>query len=274
MGTGADPPRLVLHGGVDYWRADAPAASRGEIKAKVRACDIAGILPGMSDYDSWAAVYDRWGSGMPNDVEHYIRLAREAEGPIVELAVGTGRVAIPLVRETGKPVLGIDSSGEMLAVARDRAAGLPLELRLGDMRDLELEEPAALVYVPGRSLLHLHGWHEKRNVFERVARSLQPGGRFAFNVFAFNHRFAAELDGKTNDLNGVVHTSTYAPADNRVDIARDGAATLHLWWMTRSECEGLLDVAGLEAEALYGGFAPEPFTDDSNEMVWIARKPA
>src|SRR5215468_4246921 len=109
---------------------------------------MAGILPGMSDYDSWAAIYDRWGQGMPNDVAHYVSLAREADGPIVELAVGTGRVAIEVARETGKPVLGIDSSAAMLEIARKRAAGLALELKLGDMRELTLQEPAALIYVP------------------------------------------------------------------------------------------------------------------------------
>src|SRR5262245_596211 len=115
---------------------------------------MAGILPGMSEYDDWADVYDAWAGRMPEDVAHYVALAREADGPIVEPGVGTGRVAIEVARATGKPVLGIDSSEAMLAVARERAEGLPLELQFGDMRELGLEEPAALIYVPGRSLLH------------------------------------------------------------------------------------------------------------------------
>jgi YD repeat-containing protein len=173
----------------------------------------------------------------------------------------------------GKPVLGIDSSPAMLEIARERAAGLPLELRLADVRELELEEPAALIYVPFRSLLHLHGWQEKRRVFERVAASLRPGGRFAFNAFVFSHTIAARLDGTTQDQNGVVHTLRYAPADNRIEITRDDGATIRLWWATKSEWEGLLDVAGLEVEALYGGFQSEPYTDESLETVWVARKP-
>ena len=227
----------------------------------------------MSEYDTWAAVYDAWGSGMPDDVGHYVALAREADGPIVELAVGTGRVAIPVVRETGRPVLGIDSSSAMLEIARERSAELPLELRLGDMRDLELEEPAALIYVPGRSLLHLRGWHDKRRVFERVAASLRPGGRFAFNAFAFSHTIAARLDGTTQDQNGVVHTLHYFPADSRIEIERDGAATIRLWWATKEEWDGLIDVAGLEVEALYGGFERQPFDDASLEFVYVTRRP-
>ena len=228
----------------------------------------------MSDYDPWAPVYDAWAVEMTDDVAHYLDLAREADGPIVELMVGTGRVAIEVVRETGKPVLGIDSSPAMLEIARGRSAGLPLELRLGDVRDLELEEPAALIYVPFRSLLHLRGWHEKRRVFERVAASLRPGGRFAFNAFAFSHRIAAALDGTTQEQNGVVHTLRYAPTDNRVDIVREDGVVIRLWWATKSEWEGLIDVAGLEVEALYGWFDKRPLTDDSPEFVFVARKPA
>ena len=228
----------------------------------------------MSEYDAWAPVYDAWAADMPDDVAHYVRLAREADGPIVELAVGTGRVALEIVRQTGKPVLGIDSSPAMLEIARERANGLPLELRRGDMRELELEEPASLIYVPGRSLLHLHGWAAKRNVFERVARSLLPGGRFAFNAFAFSHAIAARLDGQTLDQSGIVHTLRYAVGHSRVDIIRDDGATIRLWWATKEEWDGLLDVAGLEVEALYGGFAEEPFSDESHEFVYAARKPA
>jgi SAM-dependent methyltransferase len=228
----------------------------------------------MSEYDPWAADYDAWAADMTEDVAHYVALAREADGPIVELMVGSGRVAIEVVRETGKPLLGIDSSPAMLEIARERSAGLPLELRLGDVRELELEEPAALIYVPFRSLGHLQGWHEKRRVFERVAASLRPGGRFAFNFFVFDPAIAARLDGTTQDNNGIVHSIRYVPADNRIELTRaDSGATIRLWWATKSEWEGLIDVAGLELEALYGGFRGEPYTDESLEMVWVTRKP-
>jgi SAM-dependent methyltransferase len=211
---------------------------------------------------------------MTEDVPFYVELAHEAAEPIVELAVGNGRVAIPIARETAKHVIGIDSSPAMLAAARERAAGLPIELREGDMRDLVLDEPVELVICPFRALLHLPTWRDKRRVFERVATGLRPGGRFAFNAFAFSHRIASQLEGTTQDQHGVVHTLHYAPADNRVDIVRDDGIELSLWWATRSEWEGLLDVAGLETEALYGWFDRRPIDDESQEFVWVARKPA
>jgi hypothetical protein len=146
-------------------------------------------------------------------------------------------------------------------------------LRLGFVWVLVLVEPAALIYVPFRSLLHLRGWQEKRHVFERVAASLRPGGRFAFNAFAFSHTIAAELDGTTREQHGIVHTLHYASADNRIEIQREDAPTIHLWWATKSEWDGLIEVAGLEVEALYGWFDRRPFDDEALEFVYVTRKP-
>lgn len=235
----------------------------------------------MSNYDAFAADYDAWAAEMTEDVAWYVELAREAREPVVELAVGSGRVAIPVARETSRRVIGVDRSPAMLSEAERRAAaaGVPLELRLGDMRDLELEEPVELVYCPFRSLLHLPTWQDKRRVFERVAASLVPGGRFAWNTFVFSPFFAARNHDRRRDLDGGLwETPHHAPADNRIDILRgqgeETVGTLSLWWVTRSEWEGLIDVAGLEVEALYGGFRREPFGDDSTEFVYVARKPA
>jgi len=224
----------------------------------------------MSFDEAFAERYDEWSASMTEDIPFYVSLALEAAGPVVELAVGSARVAAPVARAIGRTVIGIDSSPAMLELAR--AAGADLDLRLGDMRDLELDEPAALVYCPFRSLLHLPTWADRRRVFERVAASLRPGGRFAWNAFAFDHAIASTLDGKRQEQ-PVPHTVTYSVGDNRIDLMLDGGATSSLWWATKNEWLGLIDVAGLEVEALYGGFAREPFTDESREYVWVTRKP-
>ena len=79
-------------------------------------------------YDAWADRYADWSSGVDADIPFYVGLARDADGPLVELAVGTGRVAIPVARATGRRVTGIDSSRAMLAQARVRAAEEGVEL--------------------------------------------------------------------------------------------------------------------------------------------------
>lgn len=228
----------------------------------------------MAHYDEFARVYDAWSADMSEDLPFYVGLAQETEGPLVELAVGTGRVAIPVAHGTGRRVIGIDASEPMLEQARAKAAaaGVELELRLGDMRELRLDVPAGLVYCPYRSLLHLPTWGDRRRVFERVAASLRPGGRFAWNVFAFDHAIASRLDGEVQQ-EPLPHRLRYAVGDNRIDITLESGGSISLWWATRNEWLGLVDVAGLEVEALYGGFAGEPFTDESREYVWVARRP-
>jgi SAM-dependent methyltransferase len=227
----------------------------------------------MSWDEAFTSRYEDWSADMTEDIPFYVKLAREAGGPLVELAVGSGRVAIPVARATGRAVTGIDSSPGMLEQARARAAevGVELDLREGDMRDLTLDEPAALIYCPYRALLHLPTWADRRRTFERVAASLRSGGRFAWNAFAFDHQIAVRLDGRHQD-EPVPHTIRYAVGDNRIDITLDAGGTSSIWWATKNEWLGLLDVAGLQLEALYGNFEDEPVDDNSREYVFIARR--
>jgi SAM-dependent methyltransferase len=228
----------------------------------------------MSWPEAFSDRYDEWSAEMVADIPFYVALAERADGPLVELAVGNGRVAIPVARTTGRRVIGIDSSPSMLEHARIKAAdaGVDLDLREEDMRALRLDESAALIYCPYRALLHLPTWADRRRTFERVAASLLPGGRFAWNAFAFDHRVASRLEGSQREP--MPHTVRYAPGDGRIDLTLDeDGSTSSLWWATKNEWLGLIDVAGLELESLSGGFEGEPLTDDSTEYVFVTRRP-
>jgi ubiquinone/menaquinone biosynthesis C-methylase UbiE len=228
----------------------------------------------MSWSEDFAARYDEWAADMTEDVPFYVELAQEADGLLVELAVGNGRVAIPVARAAGRRVVGIDTSLVMLEQARARAAeaGVELDLREGDMRDLELEEPAALIYCPYRALEHLRTWADRRRTFERVAASLRPGGRFAWNALAFDHHIAARLDGRTIE-EPTPHTIRYSVGDNRIDVVLHGGGTSSMWWATKNEWLGLIDVAGLEVEAMYGSFDRRPLDEDSHDYIFVTRGP-
>jgi SAM-dependent methyltransferase len=227
----------------------------------------------MSWDDAFALRYDEWSAHMTADVAFYVALARVADGPIVELAIGNGRVAIPVAQAIRQKVLGVDTSPAMLKQARERAAnaGVELDLREVDMREFALDEPAALIYCPYRALLHLPTWADRRRTFERVADSLRPDGRFAWNAFAFDHQIAARLDGQHQDR-PLPHMIHYAIADNRIDITLDDGATSSLWWATKNEWLGLIDIAGFEIEACYGGFDRQPLDDQSHEYVFVTRR--
>jgi SAM-dependent methyltransferase len=230
----------------------------------------------VSEYDAFAQDYDAWTSEIgDDDVEFYISLAAAAEGPVVELAVGNGRVAVAVAQRTGRRVIGIDVSPAMLAGAaeRARAAGVVLELRLGDMRELRLEEQTDLVICPFRSLLHVHGHDERLRVLRGVAATLRPGGRFAWNAFVFDPGIAAELDGKWREQGGVRHRVDYDYGERRVDLTLASGSTVPLWWVEPAEWDRAVDESGLEVEARYGWFDRRPFDDTSREIVYLARRP-
>ncbi|HUB69928.1 MAG TPA: class I SAM-dependent methyltransferase [Acidimicrobiales bacterium] len=227
----------------------------------------------MSWDEALSALYDEWSAPMKADIGFYVGLALHAKGPLVELAIGNGRVAVPVSLATGQIVIGVDSSPSMLEQARRKAevAGATLDLHLGDMRDFAIDVHAALVYCPFRALLHLPTWADRRKTFEAVREALLPGGRFAWDAFAFDHTFAAQVDGK-HQQEPLPHTVRYEVGENRVDIVMDGGAKSSLWWATKNEWMGLLDVSGFELEALYGGFRGEPFVGSSKEYVFVARR--
>ena len=229
----------------------------------------------MSDYDAFAPVYDAWSGHMTEDVELYVSLAAEAAGPIVELAVGNGRVAVPIAERTGKPVIGIDGSQAMLDGAAERAAraGVGLDLRQGDMRDFTLDEPTDLVICPFRSLLHLPSRADRLRVFRRVEAVLVPGGRFAWNAFVFDPAVAAEIGGQWREQGGVRHRVDYDLADRRIDLTLADGSTVPLWWVDPPEWESLVMDTGLEVEARYGWFDRRPFDETSREAIYVARKP-
>src|SRR5436305_9653167 len=235
---------------------------------------VAPTITVVSWPEAFAERYEEWSAAMTADIPFYVRLARETEDAVIELGVGNGRVAVPVAEAIGRRVTGIDLSPAMLALARERAVatGVELDLREGNMRELVVDQSAGLIYCPARALLHLPTWADRRRTFERVAASLRPGGRFAWNAFAFDHRLAVRNDG-VHHIEPVPHTLRYSVGDNRIDIIRDDGARSLLWWATKNEWLGLLDVAGLELDALYGGFAREPFTEDSREYVFVARRP-
>ncbi|MBD0349448.1 MAG: class I SAM-dependent methyltransferase, partial [Thermoleophilia bacterium] len=133
----------------------------------------------MSDspYDAIAGLYDDWSRSVTEDVPFYVAEAAATGGPVVELAVGTGRIAIPIARR-GIRVIGVDASREMLAVcrARARAQGVAdlLDLRVGDLRSPPVAERVRLVTCPFRAYLHLRNEEDRRRALAAAYELLAP----------------------------------------------------------------------------------------------------
>jgi SAM-dependent methyltransferase len=230
-------------------------------------------------YDAIASFYDPWSRSVTEDVDFYVERALASGGPVVELAVGTGRIAIPVAR-AGVHVIGVDSSPAMLAVAREAAedagVGEQLDLRLGDLREPPVSERVPLVVCPFRSLLHMATEAEKLRALRAAQALLEPDGRFVFDVFAPSREDIEETNGRWLEREpGIFERADWDEESRTLSLSvrsSDGAATTFgLHWLSAPEWLRLLDEAELEVEALYGWFDGRAY-DGEEDMVFVTRR--
>jgi SAM-dependent methyltransferase len=232
-----------------------------------------------SAYDAIAGLYDAWSRSVTEDIEFYVDEARAAGGPVVELGVGTGRVAVP-VAEAGVRVIGVDSSAGMLAVARRRAAEAGVahlvDLRLGDLCRPPVSERVRLVTAPFRSLLHLDTDAARSEALAAVRELLDPGGRFVFDVFAPGREDIEATHERWLEREPGIWERAHWDEARRVltlDVSGEaGTTSMRLAWLPPDRWRELLEGAGFEVLACYGWFDRRPFAGDE-DTVWIARRP-
>ena len=232
----------------------------------------------MSEYDSIARLYDPWSVSVVEDVDFYVGHAQRAGGPVVELGVGTGRIAVPTAK-AGVRVIGVDSSAGMLDVCREyaerEAVHELLDLRLGDLRDPPVEERVRLVTCPFRALLHLHTDDERLRALRAARELLVAGGLYVFDVFAPGRDDIEDTHGRwierepgiweRADWDEGARTLTLSVRDETNDT------TMALAWLSPLEWRRLLDLAGFDVESLYGWFDGRPYTG-GEDSVWVARR--
>jgi SAM-dependent methyltransferase len=230
----------------------------------------------LSVYDAIAELYDPWSASVTEDIAFYREEARRAGGPVVELGVGTGRIAIPLAAD-GVDVIGVDSSARMLEVCARHAAGagVALDLRLGDLTEPPVRERVPLVIVPFRSYLHLQTEAERRRALAAARELLVPDGRLVFDVFAPDAEDIAETNGRWIEREpGIWERADWDPARRTLtlSIRGDGAESqMALAWADESEWCALLVDARFEIEACYGWFDRTAYAG-GEDMIWIARR--
>jgi SAM-dependent methyltransferase len=233
----------------------------------------------MSGYDAIAELYDPWSRSVTEDVDFYVGLASDAGGPVVELGVGTGRIAIPTA-EAGIAVIGVDSSAGMLDVCRARAAraGVAslLDLRLGDLRAPPVDERVRLVTCPFRSYLHLSSDDDRLRALAAARELLVPGGQLVFDVFEPDADDVAETQGRWLEREpGIFERADWDTSARTLTLSvrgEAGATTMALSWIAPQEWRALLEQAGFDVEACYGWFDGRPYTG-GEDTIWIARRP-
>jgi len=230
----------------------------------------------MSAYDSIARIYDPWSVTVVEDVPFYVEEAVRSGGPVLELGVGTGRVAVPIAA-AGIDVVGVDLSAGMLEVARERAelAGVDVDLRQGDMRDPPVEGTFPLVLCPFRSLLHMESDADRRAVLRSVVRCLVPGsGLLIFDVFAPGKDDIAETHGRWLEREPGIWERADWNEETRTLIlrlrTRETETEMSLAWLSVPEWRTLLAGEGFTVDALYGWFDRSPWRG-GEDSVWICR---
>jgi SAM-dependent methyltransferase len=235
-------------------------------------------IAALSPYDPIADIYDAWSQGVTEDVAFYVEEARGARGPVVELGVGTGRIAVPIAR-AGVRVIGVDNSERMLEVCRRRAeragVGDLVDLRPGDLRHPPVEPPVSLVVCPFRSYLHLHTDSDRLEALSAVRALLEPGGRFVFDVFTPSADDIAETNGRWIEREpGIFERADWNGTDSTFTLGVRGPSqetSMDLAWTTPEGWRRLLAEANFEILACYGWFDRRPYTG-GEDTIWVARR--
>lgn len=246
------------------------------------------------------AMYDLFTGGglLEGDVDFYVEQARRFGGPILELAVGTGRILLPLAA-AGHEVVGLDRSPAMLAMARTRFKARPefnAQLVEGDMRRFDLSRSFTLIIIAARSFQHLVEPADQRAALSCARRHLQPGGHLILDLFDPNFELlfdpspaAVPSREARNPETGRLVRRTIARRetdrlrqtiketlrfeeldDTATSVVASQETSWTLRWSLRQEMLYLLELCGFAPVAQFSDFngAPPAY---GREQLWIAR---
>jgi SAM-dependent methyltransferase len=231
-----------------------------------------------SAYDRLGQAYDAWCRSVTEDIPFYVDLAVRSGGPVLELGVGSGRVAVPTAL-AGISVVGVDSSLALLDLARRRAAPHNVDLRLvqADMRALPDLGRFALVTIPFRALLHLSSDEERRDVLGAILERLDPGGTLAFDVFHPDAEDISETHDRWLEREpDIWERARWDAAQRRLELAvrtETTEAAMDLWWLDPGDWRRLLGETGFDRIEAYGWFDRSPLVPGGTDSVWIAHRP-
>jgi SAM-dependent methyltransferase len=247
----------------------------------------------MPEYDSYAPFYDTSHGALADDIPFFTELAREANGPVCELACGTGRILLPLAR-AGIEVTGLDLSQAMLDVLQakldkePRAVQARVALKCADMRDYRFSQKFKLVICAFNSFLHLMTTDDQLTCLASVREYLADDGLLCISVFAPFHDLLArktETDEQLCTDNAIArYFTTRNQAEQTMELAialeatdADGLVHRHttkftLSWIHHREMHLLLRLAGYRVEKVYGGYDKRPYDYVSGRQVFVAKK--
>jgi SAM-dependent methyltransferase len=221
-----------------------------------------------------AAHYDEDTADMPVGPVVEFLVERARGGPVLELGIGTGRIALPL-SQRGVRVHGIDLSEAM--VARLRAKASDIDVTIGDFATTRVDGTFTLAYLVFNTIQNLTTQDAQVACFENVAAHLEPGGRFVIEV--------GLPDLKGERLRIFDFGDTHVGIDE-YDVANQGLVSHHFTkrdgtfeygsgpfrYVWPSELDLMARIAGLKPRERYSGWNGEPFTSTSEKLVAVWQK--
>lgn len=227
---------------------------------------------------------------LEDDVRFYRELAREADGPVLEVGVGTGRIYLELLAD-GIDVDGIDVSAEMVAQLREYAADHDLEpsVWVDDVLTFEPDREYDLVYAPEEVINFFSSVEDQRSALRSIREVLAPGGRFATNMGVPQFETIVENHGEPIEKNfsgtdgqyRIVRTAYLEDELEQLarierEVYREGELVGHrettVSLMPKRQCELLWEVTGFDDWEVYGGFDRDPLESSDQEMVWVLER--
>jgi SAM-dependent methyltransferase len=233
--------------------------------------------------DLWDEIYDD--EHAANDPSAAVAfLADLADGGrVLELGIGTGRIALPL-SELGVTVTGVDSSSAMVQRLQRKAGGRQVEVLIGDMASCELGGPYRLAFVAFNTIFTLADQESQFSCFRNVVRALEPDGRFVVECFVPDPERFRDGDQAVRAIPGSssqrfrLNVSLHSPIEQRVEsdvwMVRDGrieVLPITLRYIWPSEMDLMAQLAGLDLDARFGNWERGPFGAFSTSHVSVYR---
>lgn len=247
-----------------------------------------------STYDIWADLYDVVYSHLVNDVSFYTKEALKSTGPVLELGCGTGRITLPIA-QSGLRIVGLDNSDSMLSVARrktEQPPHLPVTLLADDMRTFSIGQRFPLIIIPFAGFCSLTDPVDQLSTLKQIRRHLSPHGKLILDMPVADpyasrqgnipYHFRNVSDSPSGRRFQIWQFTNYAFHDqisnNSLLIEEIEKGTIAQRWhkyfplrlTNRWEMHHLLETCQFKIEELYGDFNYNPFSDTSENMIWIA----
>jgi ubiquinone/menaquinone biosynthesis C-methylase UbiE len=254
----------------------------------------------------YTQLYDQRVPDWEGELDFYRSLIHDSSlkaNGVLEIACGTGRVAIQLAKE-GIDITGMDLSAEMLDVAKTKSGGIPnLRWAQGDMRTFDLGKKFGIIISPGHSFQFMSTPEDQVQCLETLKRHLVDGGLLVLHLDHQDYGWLAELLAQTEPVHEKGRLTTHPQTGRRFRASSYWTfepatqnATSHMSWeevddsenviqilemepkrlhcIFRFEMEHLLHRVGFSVEAVYGDFFKHELTDSSGQMIWVAKSPS